>query len=179
MFDPTVCHRMHLRHSPVVSCQALVELKELLARMPAQARKDVLEAQHRFLSCTGGADARLIEPATGGATQAVDWNALYQQHPTTEEGAIIKSSYSRQWPEKTPPVVEYIVQSIDGAFEEDEEADYSARTTWAVFDIFNTDNARVLQSILQGKKRHEVQRYHAILLEPGGEKYLSAPSSAS
>jgi hypothetical protein len=29
----------------------------------------------------------------------------------------------------------YIVQSIDGAYEEDEESDYSARTTWGVFDI--------------------------------------------
>jgi hypothetical protein len=94
-----------------------------------------------------------------------NWDALFQGRPTTEEGAIIKTSMWRKWPEKQPPIVEYIVQSIDGAFEEDEEADYSARTTWGVFDIFNTDNARVLQSVLQGKKRHEVQRYHAILLE--------------
>ena len=41
MFDLSVCHQMHLRHSPLVSCQALVELKELLAHVPAHARKDV------------------------------------------------------------------------------------------------------------------------------------------
>jgi hypothetical protein len=85
MFDPSVCHQMHLRHSPVVSCQALVELKELLAHVPAQARKDVLEVQHRFLSCTGGADARLIEPATGGATQAVSSS---EQQPTLGSAAV-------------------------------------------------------------------------------------------
>jgi predicted phage terminase large subunit-like protein len=94
-----------------------------------------------------------------------DWNALYQQYPTTEEGAILKAAYWRKWPNKNPPVVEYIVQSIDGAFEEDEESDYSARTTWAVFDIFNQDNAKILQALMQGKKRSELQRYHAILLE--------------
>jgi len=94
-----------------------------------------------------------------------DWNALYQQYPTTEEGAIIKAAMWRKWPEKLPPICEYVVQSIDGAFEEDEEADYSARTTWGIFDLYHQDNSRVLQSVLQGKKRHEVQRYHAILLE--------------
>jgi predicted phage terminase large subunit-like protein len=94
-----------------------------------------------------------------------NWNALFQGHPTTEEGAIIKTSMWRKWPCKQPPIVDYIVQSIDGAFEEDEDADYSARTTWGVFDIFRADNARVLQAIWKDKKRHEVQRYHAILLE--------------
>ena len=65
-----------------------------------------------------------------------DWNALYQQHPTTEEGAIIKSAYWRKWPEKKPPIVEYVLQSIDGAFEEAEENDYSARTTWGFSTSF-------------------------------------------
>jgi len=96
---------------------------------------------------------------------ARDWNALYQQYPTTEEGAILKAGYWRKWPDKTPPTVEYIVQSVDGAYEEDEENDYSARTTWGIFDIFHQDNARILQSYLKDKKRHEVQRYHAILIE--------------
>ena len=32
------------------------------------------------------------------------------------------------------------MQSIDGAFEESEENDYSARTTWGVFDVFNQEN---------------------------------------
>ena len=60
---------------------------------------------------------------------------------------------------------EYVVQSIDGAYEEGEESDYSARTTWGVFDIFQTDNAPVLEALMKGSKRNEVQRYHAILIE--------------
>jgi hypothetical protein len=43
-----------------------------------------------------------------------DWSALYQQHPTTEEGGIIKCACWRKWPEKKPPIVEYVLQSIDG-----------------------------------------------------------------
>jgi len=96
---------------------------------------------------------------------ARDWNALYQQYPTTEEGAILKAAYWRKWPSTEPPTVEYIVQSVDGAYEEDEENDYSARTTWGVFDIFHQDNARLLQSYIKDKKRHEVQRYYAVLVE--------------
>src|SRR5206468_12372995 len=80
-------------------------------------------------------------------------------------GAIIKSGYWRKWPEQRAPVCEYIVQSIDGAYEENEESDHSARTTFGIFDIFNADNAQVLEALLKGKKRREVQRYHAILIE--------------
>jgi len=93
------------------------------------------------------------------------WNALYQGHPTTEEGAILKSSLWRRWPDKKAPVCDYIVQSIDGAYEEDEQNDYSARTTWGIFDIFQESNAPILEALIKGKKRGEVQRYHAILIE--------------
>jgi hypothetical protein len=33
------------------------------------------------------------------------WNALYQGHPTTDEGAILKSSFWRKWPDKRAPVL--------------------------------------------------------------------------
>lgn len=94
-----------------------------------------------------------------------NWNALYQGRPTTEEGAIIKASYWRKWPSDVPPVCEYVLQSIDGAFEEDEEHDYSARTTWGIFDIYNVENAKLVESMIQGRAKGEVQRFHAILLE--------------
>ena len=48
-----------------------------------------------------------------------------------------------------------------------------------VFDVFHQDNAKVLQSLLKGKKRNEIQRYHAILLEAWRGKSRSARSSAS
>ena len=94
-----------------------------------------------------------------------NWNALYQGVPTADEGAIIKSTYWRKWPGKAPPSVEFIVQSIDGAFEEEEENDYSARTTWGIFDVYDVANAKALASILDGPQKGELQRYHAILLE--------------
>lgn len=61
------------------------------------------------------------------------WEAQYQQNPTSEEGAIIKREHWRIWEEKNPPQVEYIIQSWDTAFEKNNRADYSACTTWGVF----------------------------------------------
>jgi predicted phage terminase large subunit-like protein len=61
------------------------------------------------------------------------WEAQYQQNPTSEEGAIIKRDQWQLWPEKHPPSVDYIIQSWDTAFEKTNRADYSACTTWGVF----------------------------------------------
>jgi len=62
------------------------------------------------------------------------WQALYQQSPTQDEGAIIKRTWWRKWPEKKAPTCIYIIQMYDTAFEESEESDYSARTTWGIFE---------------------------------------------
>jgi len=62
-----------------------------------------------------------------------NWNALYQQKPKAEEGAILKRGWWRKWPEKKPPKCEYIVSVYDTAFEPEEQDDYSARTTWGIF----------------------------------------------
>jgi predicted phage terminase large subunit-like protein len=62
-----------------------------------------------------------------------DWGALYMQRPTEEEGAIIKRKWWRKWSKKEPPRCEYILQCYDTAFEANETADPSARTTWGVF----------------------------------------------
>jgi predicted phage terminase large subunit-like protein len=62
------------------------------------------------------------------------WEAQYQQNPTSEEGAIIKRDQWRIWEESKPPQVSYIIQSWDTAFEKNNRADYSACTTWGVFD---------------------------------------------
>jgi predicted phage terminase large subunit-like protein len=61
------------------------------------------------------------------------WEAQYQQNPTSEEGAIIKRENWMIWEEKHPPNCEYIIQSWDTAFEKNNRADYSACTTWGVF----------------------------------------------
>ena len=61
------------------------------------------------------------------------WNAQWQQNPTAEEGAIIKKEWWNKWEKESVPPVSYIMQSYDTAFSKKETADYSAITTWGVF----------------------------------------------
>ena len=61
------------------------------------------------------------------------WSAQYQQDPTSEEGAIIKREWWKEWDKKDPPDCEFVIQSWDTAFLAKETADYSACTTWGVF----------------------------------------------
>jgi predicted phage terminase large subunit-like protein len=61
------------------------------------------------------------------------WEAQYQQNPTSEEGAIIKRDQWRIWESDNPPQCDYIIQSWDTAFEKSNRADYSACTTWGIF----------------------------------------------
>ncbi len=61
------------------------------------------------------------------------WNAQYQQNPTSEEGAIIKRDWWQLWEHDEPPSCHYVIQSYDTAFSKKETADYSAITTWGVF----------------------------------------------
>jgi predicted phage terminase large subunit-like protein len=61
------------------------------------------------------------------------WNAMYQQQPTNDEGAILKREWWRVWPHTEPPVVNYIIQTMDTAYSKKETADFSVITTWGVF----------------------------------------------
>jgi len=65
------------------------------------------------------------------------WSAQYQQDPTSEEGAIIKREWWKEWTKKDPPDCEFVIQSWDTAFLAKQTADYSACTTWGVF--YNED----------------------------------------
>jgi len=57
-----------------------------------------------------------------------------QQNPSAKGGNIMKEHHWREWVEPELPELSMIIQSYDTAFEEDEEHDYSARTTWGVFE---------------------------------------------
>lgn len=61
------------------------------------------------------------------------WNAQYMQQPTSEEGALIKRAWWKEWPHEDPPPCEAIIQSWDTAFLKTQRSDYSACTTWGVF----------------------------------------------
>tara|TARA_R100001510_G_scaffold52810_1_gene53857 strand:- start:1854 stop:3320 length:1467 start_codon:yes stop_codon:yes gene_type:complete len=61
------------------------------------------------------------------------WNAQWQQNPTAEEGAIIKKEWWNVWEKEAVPPLSYVMQSYDTAFSKKETADYSAITTWGIF----------------------------------------------
>jgi len=63
-----------------------------------------------------------------------NWNAQYMQSPTGDEGALIKREWWQDWTKKHPPKIDYIIQSYDTAFTKGTKSDYSAITTWGVFE---------------------------------------------
>ena len=82
-----------------------------------------------------------------------NWNAQYMQQPTAEEGAIIKRDWWRNWEHKDPPQIKYKIQSYDTAFLKKESADYSAITTWGVFETEDSGDNIILLSAF--KDRYE------------------------
>ena len=62
------------------------------------------------------------------------WQAQWMQSPTSEEGALIKREWWQTWEKDDIPSLKYIIQSYDTAFSKKETADYSAITTWGVFE---------------------------------------------
>ena len=94
-----------------------------------------------------------------------NWSALYQQKPRPAEGAILKRSEWRKWPKEKPPKCEYVVSVYDTAFEEGEENDYTARTTWGVFWHEEERPAEIQALQKQLGKPPISGRYCCILLE--------------
>ena len=82
-----------------------------------------------------------------------NWNAQYQQEPTAEEGAIIKRDWWRNWEHKDPPDIKYKIQSYDTAFTKKDTSDYSAITTWGVFETEDSGDNVILLSAF--KDRYE------------------------
>ncbi len=93
-----------------------------------------------------------------------NWSALYRQMPRPDEGAVLKRQHWRKWPGEKPPKCEYMVSVYDTAFEEGEENDYSARTTWGIF-YYEEERESVIKA-LENKLTHQLEGRHcAILLE--------------
>ena len=63
-----------------------------------------------------------------------NWNAQYMQDPTSEEGAIIKREWWQDYDKEQLPRLLHVIQSYDTAFSKKETADYSAITTWGIFE---------------------------------------------
>jgi phage terminase large subunit-like protein len=106
---------------------------------------------------------RLRRAAAKGGTAARTWSSLYQQRPAPSEGSILRRADWKLWKDKKklkdgtevpdPPECDYIILSYDTAFEEDEDADFSAMTAWGIFASTSTK-----------KTGEQFHHHHAILL---------------
>jgi len=79
------------------------------------------------------------------------WNAQWMQEPTSEEGAIIKREWWREWEPEDIPALKYIIQSYDTAYSKKETADYSAVTTWGVFEPEDERQGLILLDAQRGR----------------------------
>ena len=66
------------------------------------------------------------------------WSAQYQQNPTASEGALIKRGDWKRWEGRLPDC-SMIIQSWDTAYMATQRSDYSACTTWGVFETWTAD----------------------------------------
>ncbi len=83
------------------------------------------------------------------------WQAQYQQNPVGNESAIVKRDWWQWWEEDDPPRCDFILQSWDTAFEKHQRADYSAGTTWGIFDNPKDGNRPNIILLNTYKKRVE------------------------
>jgi len=67
----------------------------------------------------------------------MSWEAQYQQNPTSEEGAIIKREWWKKWTKEKIPELIHVIQSYDTAYSKKETADFSAISTWGIFQTAN------------------------------------------
>lgn len=98
------------------------------------------------------------------------FEAQIQQNPSDKAGNILKKHHWRPWKEPEMPVCQMVIQSYDTAFEEEEVNDFTARTTWGVFEWEEHNDPDVLWKI----KYPGQPRLGAILLERMEER-LSFP----
>ena len=95
------------------------------------------------------------------------WMAQYQQNPTSEASAIVKRDWWQVWEEKKPPPCDFVLMSWDTAFEKTQRADYSALTTWGVFQHENDEGVSKPNIILLNayRERMEFPRLKKVAIE--------------
>jgi len=69
-----------------------------------------------------------------GSLPAPKWEAQWQQKPTGSGSAVIRKEWWKTWDKEKIPPLKYIIQAYDTAFSKKESADFSAITTWGVFE---------------------------------------------
>ncbi len=79
------------------------------------------------------------------------WAAQYMQSPTNEEGALIKREWWKVWKQDLPPDVEFVIQTWDTAHEAKNYADYSACTTWGIWEDEDKVSNIILLDAVRGR----------------------------
>lgn len=112
--------------------------------------------------------SRLTQPVLDEAKKqlgAFGFSAQYQQKPISDEGGILKRAHWKQWglievKDETGKVIEKkvvkeplpichtVVQFYDTAFEDKQENDESARTTWGIFERMSDTGDKEQHAIL-------------------------------
>jgi len=98
------------------------------------------------------------------ALPVTKWNAQWMQQPTSEEGAILKREWWREYESDHIPTLHHVIQSYDTAFLKKETADYSAITTWGIW-YPNEDSGANLILLDAIKGRYEFPELRRLALE--------------
>lgn len=108
---------------------------------PARKTVTVLKGETRFedprqkkgeLLCPARMGLKAVAREKRAMTKR-DFEAQHNQDPSAGGGLILKKTDWKRWPKHEPPPVIALISFWDTAFEKNEEADYSARTTWGFF----------------------------------------------
>src|SRR5688572_25073675 len=78
-------------------------------------------------------------------------------NPSEEEGAIIKRRYWRLWPHKEMPEFSMVFSMYDTAFEAHQLADYSAKTTWGIFESKDREGRAAFNMMLLGRWKQRIE----------------------
>lgn len=62
------------------------------------------------------------------------WQAQYMQKPSSDHSAILKRDWWRRWAHQEPPQCTLKMITMDTAYSDKEGADYTACTTWGLFE---------------------------------------------
>jgi predicted phage terminase large subunit-like protein len=62
------------------------------------------------------------------------WSAQWQQNPVASESVIVRREWWKNWPHEKVRNLKYIMQAYDTAFSSKDTANYSAITTWGIFE---------------------------------------------
>ena len=105
--------------------------------------------------------------AVKASVSTKNWNAQYMQDPTSEEGAIIKREWWNNYDKEYLPKLLHVIQSYDTAFSAKESADYSAITTWGIFQpVEGYEDNIILLDAIKGRydfpdlKNLALEQYH-------------------